>query len=88
MTRFAVRQPDLFAAPSPAPPSTPDDPVAELNALLDCVRGATSLPWPDAVSVMAAEHRALGLAGRAGAAGEELLAAFLTETERLLALTD
>jgi hypothetical protein len=37
---------------------------------------------------VAEEHRALGLARRAGPEGEALAAAFLAETERLLALTD
>ncbi len=85
MTRFGP-QTDLFAAPAPPPPE--DDPLAELRALLARVRGADRLPWPNAATVMAEEHRALGLARRAGPEGAALVAAFLEETERLLALTD
>jgi hypothetical protein len=89
MSRFGGSQPDLFAAPAPeAVPETPKDPLAELAALLARVRGAERPPWPDAAAAVAEEHRALGLARRAGPEGEALAAAFLAETERLLALTD
>ncbi len=89
MTRFAPRQADLFAAPPAEPePSAPEDPLAEILDLLAQVRDAERLPWPDAAAAMAAEHRVLGLGRRAGPEGEALAAAFLAETERLLALTD
>ncbi|MBV8616554.1 MAG: hypothetical protein JOY66_22655 [Acetobacteraceae bacterium] len=88
MTRFAGSQPDLFAAPAPAAaPEAPEDALAELSALLARVRGAERPPWPDAAAA-AEEHRALGLARRAGPEGAAMAAAFLAETERLLALTD
>lgn len=60
----------------------------ELTALLDRVRGADQLPWPNLGAVMAEEHRALGLGRLAGAEGKMLAAEFLGETERLLAMTD
>lgn len=84
MTRFAG-QSDLFTPPKVPVREPARDPVAELTALLDQVRGADRLPWPSLSEVMAEEHRALGLARLAGAEGEALAAAFLAETERLLA---
>jgi len=89
MTRFAAAQPDLFVAPGPAAAQeTTEDPLAELAALLTRVRGAEHPPWPDAAAAVAEEHRALGLAQRAGPEGAAMAEAFLAETERLLALTD
>ena len=89
MTRFAASQPDLFAAPAPAAaPDPPENPLAELAALLARVHAAARPPWPDAAAAVAEEHRALGLARRAGPEGEAWAAAFLAETERLLVLTD
>jgi hypothetical protein len=89
MHRFAPTQPDLFAPSEPPPTAAPaSDPVAELTTLLDMLRSAERLPWPDAAATMAEEHRALGLARIAGPAGAPLVAALLEQTERLLALTD
>jgi len=62
--------------------------LAELTQLLDMLRAADRLPWPDAALTMAEEHRALGLARVAGPAGTPLVAAILQQTERLLSLTD
>ena len=86
MTRFAPH-PDLFAPPpEQAPP--PADPLVELETLLARLRAAAHMPWPDAAGAMADELHAIGLARRAGPAGEALAAAILQETERLLAATD
>ncbi|MGH7056720.1 MAG: hypothetical protein ACREFZ_02400 [Acetobacteraceae bacterium] len=86
MFRVAV-QPDLFVSgeKSAAPPP---DPLAELRALLDRLRAASSSPWPDAAAAMAEEHRVLGLARQAGGPGAALAAAILDETERLLSASD
>lgn len=86
MSRFAAH-PDLFASP-PAREPRAEEPIVELQALLDRLRAAQTLPWPDAAGAMAEELRALGLAQRAGPDGEALAAAILLETERLLAATD
>lgn len=86
MARFALPQADLFA-PAPATPSAlRPDPLDELTALLDRLRAADRLPWPDAAAAMAEERHALGLASLAGPEGEQLAADILQETERLLAL--
>lgn len=87
MPRFAP-QPDLFAPSVAAPESPPTDPLDELRALLASLREADHMPWPDAAAAMAAELHVLGLARSAGAAGQELAASILQETERLLAATD
>ena len=85
MRRFAPSQTDLFAPDVPVPVAPVRDPLAELAELLDVLRDAECLPWPDAAAAMAEERRALGLAR---AEGERLAAAILLETERLLAATD
>lgn len=87
MMRF-TGQSDLFAQPEAPVRRKVCDPVAELTALLDTVRAADRLPWPNLAEVMAEEHRALGLARLAGAEGEALATAFLIDAERLFALTD
>jgi hypothetical protein len=87
MSRVASRQSDMFAAVA-APPALELDPMAELLALLDRLRKAERLPWPDAAGAMAEERRALGLARLAGSEGERLAAAILDETERLLGAAD
>ena len=87
MSRFAPAQPDLFApAAAPAAPRPP--PMAELSALLETLRQATRLPWPDAAATMAEERRVLGLARRAGPDGDRLARAILEETERLFTVAD
>ncbi len=85
MVRFAPRQQaDLFASPvQPAPQRIDLDPLTELRALLQRLRGAEQLPWADAAEAMAEERRALGLASMAGPEGERLVAAILEESERL-----
>jgi hypothetical protein len=88
MRRFAPSQTDLFAPDIPVPVAPARDPLAELAELLDVLRDAECLPWPDAAATMAEERRALGLARLAGAEGERLAAAILLETERLLAAND
>lgn len=85
MARVRPHQPDLFA-PAPVPPQAVEParaPLDELAALLEGLRRATCLPWPDAAAAMAEERRALGLARLAGPEGERLAAAILEETERL-----
>ena len=87
MSGFA--QGDLFRqAAAPAPAVEKRDPMAELHAMLALVQGASALPWPHLPAAMEAEYRAMALAREAGEPGQALLAAFFTETERLLALTD
>lgn len=86
MHRFAARQSDLFD-PAAEPQEEPD-PLVELGALLTRLRAATRMPWADAAGAMADEQYALGLARRAGAAGEAFVAAILRETERLLAAAE
>jgi len=90
MLRVAPGQPDLFAAAPAEPPASAshDDPIGELHAALALARAAERLPWPGLAATIAEEHRVLGLGRRAGPEGEALAAAFLAETERLLALTD
>ncbi|MBV9783605.1 MAG: hypothetical protein JO264_07265 [Acidisphaera sp.] len=88
MSRFALRQSDLFASAGSAPEAPPCAPVDELTALLERLRTAERLPWPDAAAAMAEEQRALGLARLAGSEGERLAAAILRETERLLAAAE
>jgi len=61
MTRFGPQQ-DLFATAPQPPAAPPPDPLGELTALLDRLRSAQHLPWPDAAATMAEELRALGLA--------------------------
>ncbi|HEY6433313.1 MAG TPA: hypothetical protein VIZ17_15135, partial [Acetobacteraceae bacterium] len=87
MTRFGPQQ-DLFAPPPETAASPPGNPVTELIALLDRLRAAEQMPWPDAASAMAEELHAIGLGRQAGAEGTRLVAAILDETERLLALSD
>lgn len=86
MSGFA--QGDLFQPAPAAAAARAADPVAELRAMLELVRGASALPWPHLPAAMEAEYRAMALAREAGEPGQALLAAFFTETERLLALTD
>jgi hypothetical protein len=88
MPRFGSRQPDLFAPTADAEPAAPDNPLAELAALLARLRAADRMPWPDAATAMAEELHALGLARQAGPEGRQLAAAILDATERLLATTD
>lgn len=88
MTRFGPLQPDLFVSPSPPAAAPARAPVDELAAMLAGLRAADRLPWADAAAVMAEEQRALGLARLAGPIGEELVAAILHETERLLSATE
>jgi len=88
MRRFAASQLDLFA-PTATPAAAPiQSPLAKLTDLLDSLRAADRLAWPDAAATMAEERRALGLARLAGADGDRLAAAIMQETERLLAATE
>jgi len=88
MTRFALRQDDLFAPAAKVPVVAARPPLAQLADLLASLRTAKRLPWPDAAATMAEERHALGLARLAGAEGEKLAAAILEETERLLAAAE
>ena len=93
MRRFAPAQPDLFgpAQPdmfTPPPEESKTEPLEELAAMLDVLRGAERLPWPDAAAAMAEEHRVLGLARLAGPEGQRVAAAILEETERLFSTTE
>ncbi len=61
-------QPDLFAAPAPArtdacdaPPDFVEDRRRELLAMLDRVRKASRLPWPDQAQAWVPEMRFDGL---------------------------
>ena len=85
MTRFGPQR-DLFA-PEPEP-ELERDPLSELQGLLARLHAAEHTPWADAAGAIAEELRALGLARRAGPAGEALAASILEETERLLALAE
>jgi len=57
---MAERQPDLFGEAAPAAPAT--DPQvaaiirARLHAMLDRVRGASAMPWPDRLAAIHAEN--------------------------------
>ena len=88
MRQFAPSQHDLFASTATQAAVPTHAPLAELAELLEILRAAQRLPWPDAAATMAEERRALGLARLAGAEGERLAAAILQETERLLAATE
>jgi hypothetical protein len=88
MRRFAPSRPDLFTLATPPASPSGRPPLDELAYLLADLRAAERPPWPDAAAAMAEEHRALGLARLAGAEGEELAAAILEETERLLAAAE
>jgi hypothetical protein len=95
MSRFAPSQADLFkhvqsGLVGPSAPESPlvVDPIDELQAMLDKVRGASDLPWVDAAAAMVEEHRALWLAKQAGDDGRRLAAAIFEETERLFSAKD
>jgi hypothetical protein len=62
--------------------------MEELTALLTRLQAADRLPWPDAATAMAEEHRALGLARLAGQEGQRLAAAILEQTERLFSAAE
>lgn len=84
MRQFAPSQSDLFASAETQTAAPTRAPLTELAELLGSLRSAERLPWPDAAATMAEERRALDLARLAGPAGEQLAAAILQETERLL----
>jgi hypothetical protein len=88
MRRFVLHQPDLFAPTAPPAAAPPRAPLDELTAMLESLRAAERLPWPDAAATMAEERRVLGLARQAGPEGEGLAAAILRETERLFAAAE
>ncbi len=90
MSRFDIRQPDLFGPRQPdlfasgrAPAAPERDPLEELTSLLDLLRTADRLPWPHLPAAMEAEYRVIFLAKQAGAEGERLASAIMAETERL-----
>jgi hypothetical protein len=88
MRRFAPSHSDLFAPTTTQAVAPTRAPLDELADLLGSLRAADRLPWPDAAATMAEERRALGLARLAGPEGEQLAAAILQETERLLAVAE
>ena len=88
MRQFAPSHADLFAPTTTQAAAPTRAPLDELADLLGSLRAADRLPWPDAAATMAEERRALGLARLAGAEGDQLAAAILQETERLLAVAE
>lgn len=76
-------QADLFApAASPSPEA---DPIAELTAMLEDLRGAVVHPWTPLTEAMQREYRAQALGRAVGPEGERLAEAILAESERLFA---